>query len=35
MKRSDYDREGHDHPWPFVSFVLKGGYWEHQCGCAS
>jgi hypothetical protein len=19
----------HDHPWPFVSFVLRGGYWEH------
>ena len=19
----------HDHPWPFVSFILKGGYWEH------
>jgi hypothetical protein len=18
----------HDHPWPFVSFVLAGGYWE-------
>jgi hypothetical protein len=18
----------HDHPWPFVSFVLRGGYWE-------
>lgn len=24
----------HDHPWPFVSFVLKGGYREFvQCGC--
>lgn len=19
----------HDHPWSFVSFVLRGGYWEH------
>lgn len=26
--RSDYDRALHDHPWPFVSIVLKGGYLE-------
>lgn len=19
----------HDHPWPFMTIVLKGGYWEH------
>mgnify|MGYP001603712754 CR=1 FL=1 len=19
----------HDHPWKFISFILKGGYWEH------
>lgn len=19
----------HDHPWPFVSVILRGGYWEH------
>lgn len=19
----------HDHPWPFITIVLKGGYWEH------
>lgn len=19
----------HDHPWPFMTVVLKGGYWEH------
>ena len=19
----------HDHPWPFVTVILKGGYWEH------
>tara|TARA_B110000977_G_scaffold2808_1_gene3832 strand:+ start:1286 stop:1714 length:429 start_codon:yes stop_codon:yes gene_type:complete len=19
----------HDHPWPFITFILKGGYWEH------
>ena len=21
---------GHFHPWPFVSIVLSGGYWEHR-----
>lgn len=26
--RSDGDRELHDHPFSFVSFILKGGYWE-------
>lgn len=20
----------HDHPWPFISFVLRGGYWERR-----
>jgi len=19
----------HDHPWPFITFIIKGGYWEH------
>lgn len=19
----------HDHPWPFITFIVKGGYWEH------
>lgn len=28
MKRSDHDRALHDHPWPFVSIVLRGGYRE-------
>lgn len=28
MLRSDYDRALHDHPWPFISFVLAGGYTE-------
>lgn len=28
--RSDYDRALHDHPWSFVSVMLKGGYWEHR-----
>lgn len=22
----------HDHPWPFLSFILWGGYWEHTLG---
>lgn len=26
--RSDYERALHDHPWPFVSIVLKGEYLE-------
>ena len=26
--RSDH-HDLHDHPWPFVSVVLAGGYWEH------
>lgn len=25
--RSDAD-EMHDHPWPFVSVIVSGGYWE-------
>lgn len=28
--RSDYDRHFHDHPWPFISIVLRGGYWEER-----
>lgn len=27
--RSDSDGACHDHPWPFVSVILWGGYWEH------
>jgi len=19
----------HDHPWPYLTFIIKGGYWEH------
>ncbi len=31
IHQSDGDRELHDHPWPFVSFLLWGpGYTEHQ-----
>lgn len=27
--RSDEDRDLHDHPWSFLSLILRGGYWEH------
>ncbi len=26
--RSDMDRDLHDHPWPFWSLILMGGYYE-------
>jgi len=26
--RSDNDRAFHDHPWPYVTIILRGGYWE-------
>jgi len=25
---SDNDRHLHDHPWPYVTIILRGGYWE-------
>ena len=28
IKRSDDDRAFHDHPWPYVSLILRGGYVE-------
>ncbi len=28
--RSDDDRALHDHPWPFVSIILRNGYVEHR-----
>lgn len=28
IKKSD-DPIFHDHPWPYLTIVLKGGYWEH------
>jgi len=32
--RSDNDRHLHDHPWAFLSIVLRGGYWEQRsCRC--
>lgn len=30
MKKSDYDRALHDHPWWNVSVVMRGGYWEYM-----
>ena len=24
----------HDHPWAFLTFILRGGYWEHTHGPA-
>jgi hypothetical protein len=32
---SDYERALHDHPWNFISIVLKGSYLEHSehTGC--
>lgn len=30
----DAREELHSHPWPFISFILKGGYTEFvPCGC--
>jgi hypothetical protein len=26
--RSDTDRHLHDHPWYYLTVILKGGYWE-------
>ncbi len=26
--RSDDDRVFHDHPWSYLTIILKGGYWE-------
>lgn len=28
--RSDRDRWPHNHPWPYITVILRGGYWEHQ-----
>jgi hypothetical protein len=30
--RSDWDEAAHDHPWPFTSLILWGGYREHLPG---
>jgi hypothetical protein len=28
LMRSDYDRALHNHPWPFISIILRGSYTE-------
>jgi hypothetical protein len=28
--RSDSDRHAHDHPWPYLTIILRGGYWEER-----
>ena len=28
IMRSDNDRALHDHPWSYLTVILKGGYWE-------
>ncbi len=28
--RSDEGRDPHDHPWPYLTAILKGGYFEHR-----
>jgi len=28
--RSDDDRDPHQHPWPFITIILKGGYNDEQ-----
>lgn len=30
IHRADPDRDLHDHPWPFISFVVRGGYEEYE-----
>ena len=33
---SDVSRDLHNHPWPYVSVILRGGYWEETlCDDAS
>lgn len=31
--RSDEDRALHDHPWPFITFIIWRGYIEHTQVC--
>lgn len=31
--KSDEGREFHDHPFHFISIILRGGYTEHRPGC--
>lgn len=30
IHRPDPDRDLHCHPWPFISFILRGGYEEYE-----
>lgn len=32
IRLPDYGRDFHDHPFDFVSFVVKGSYWEQMKG---
>jgi hypothetical protein len=32
IRRPDYARCEHDHPWPFVTLILRGGYEEEVRG---
>lgn len=35
MQGPDPGQDVHDHPWPFVSLILKGGYIERRCDARS
>jgi hypothetical protein len=30
IMRSDEDRHAHDHPWPYITIILRGGYVEER-----
>jgi hypothetical protein len=30
IRRSDEGRDFHNHPWPFITCILRGGYIEHR-----
>lgn len=30
IRRSDAGRDFHNHPWPFITCILRGGYVEHR-----
>jgi hypothetical protein len=30
IKSSDNDRASHNHPWPYITVILRGGYFEHR-----
>jgi hypothetical protein len=34
IARPDEDRDPHDHPWGFLSFILRGGYVEERWGAS-